>query len=373
MRVLIAPDSFKECLPATAVAQAIGEGWRRVRPGDVLRRIPIADGGEGTVDALLAAAGGTRHTARVCGPLSDPVDAAFGVLADGKTAVVEMAAASGLHLVPPARRDPGRATSRGTGELLLAAARHPGVERVILGIGGSATNDGGAGFATALGVRLEDAAGAPLPPGGAALARLARVVIPTKMPLPRLEVACDVDNPLLGPRGASAVYGPQKGARPADVFALDAALAHYADVVEAACGRAVRGVPGAGAAGGLGFALLALTDAAMRPGFEIVAEATNLEQALASADLLITGEGRVDAQSAMGKVLGRLLPLAQRHGVPVAVLAGAVDPAVTGLPGIAPGGLRAIAPTSIPLAQRLAEAEEHLRNAAARLAREYLG
>lgn len=372
MRVLIAPDSFKECLSATAVAEAIATGWCAARADDDLQRIPIADGGEGTVDALLAVLGGTRHTARVCGPMGTPVDAVFGVLADRHTAIVEMAAASGLHLVAPGARNPLHATSRGTGELLLAAARVPGVQHIVLGIGGSATNDGGAGFAEALGVRLEDAAGAPLPPGGAALARLARVdmVLPA---LPRITVACDVENPLLGPRGASAIFGPQKGARPAQLEQLDAALGHYAALVEAASGRAVCLVPGAGAAGGLGFALMAFTQATLRPGFDIVAEATGLEAAVAACDLVITGEGRVDGQSAMGKVVGKVLRMAQEHGVPAVVLAGALGEGHACLDAFRPYQVVAIAPESMPLAVRLAQAEALLRVAAREVANAFPG
>jgi len=367
MRILIAPDSFKECLSATAVANAIAQGWRDERPDDEITLVPIADGGEGTVEALLAAMGGTRHTARVCGPMGAPVDAAFGVLADGTTAVVEMAAASGLHLVPLAERDPLRATSRGTGELLLAAAQVSGVQRIVLGIGGSATNDGGAGFASALGVVFEDACGVPLPPGGAALAQLARVTLATSA-LPPILVACDVDNPLLGSRGASAVYGPQKGASPAQVAQLDAALRHYAMIVEAAIGRALHQYPGAGAAGGLGFALMALTGAQLRPGFEIVAEAADLAAKIAASDLVITGEGRVDAQSAMGKVVGSVLRMADQQGVPSMVFAGALGEGHQVLEQFHPCAICPTAPEHIPLAERMAHAAEHLRSTAARWA-----
>lgn len=372
MNVLIAPDSFKECLSAAEVAKALAHGWRTARPGDTVTELPIADGGEGFVAAMLAATGGIEHSARVSGPLGAPVVAAFGVSGDGRTAFVEMAAASGLALVPPAQRDVLRATTRGTGELLLAAARIPGVQQVVLGIGGSATNDGGAGFAAALGWRFLDADGEALPPGGAPLAHLAQVVAPPVPPtLPALLVACDVKNPLCGPNGASHVYGPQKGATPAQATQLDAALQHYAELVEGMIGRALRDSPGAGAAGGLGFGLLAFANAELRPGLDVVSDLTGLEARIASCDLILTGEGRADAQSLMGKVIGGLCALAKRHGKPVAVVAGDLGPGHEALHAAGVVFLEQLGPAGASEAERKVHAPQYLAEAAASVAGRY--
>ena len=279
MRVLVAPDSFKGSAAALAVAQAMARGVRAVFPEAEVLPVPIADGGEGTVEALVVATGGALREATVTGPLGQPVVARWGVLGDGETAVVEMAAASGLPLVPRERRDPRRTTTRGTGELMRAAL-DAGSRKLVVGIGGSATNDGGTGMARALGARFLGPDGAELPEGGAALARLDRVDLSGLDPRlagAELLVACDVDNPLTGPRGASAVYGPQKGATPEMVRELDAALCRFAERAREATGRDVAGRPGAGAAGGLGAGLLFFTPARLRPGVEIVLEATGFE------------------------------------------------------------------------------------------------
>lgn len=325
---MIAPDSFKGSLPSIEAARRLAAGLQRALPEARFRLIPIADGGEGTVDALIAAVGGHKEKVTVCGPLGEPVEAFFGLLGDGKTAVVEMAAASGLHLVPESARDPRRATTRGTGELILAAL-NAGCERLLIGIGGSATNDGGAGMAQALGVRLLDAAGEELPPGGAALARLDRIDtsgIDPRVARARIDVACDVDNPLTGPEGASAVYGPQKGATPEMVEELDAALSHYAGVIERDVGIRVRDVPGAGAAGGLGAGLLAFTPARMRRGAEWIVETAGLEEAVREADLVITGEGRMDGQTSRGKAPLGVASVARKHGKPVLAVVGGASP-----------------------------------------------
>jgi glycerate kinase len=326
MRVVIAPDSFKGSLSAPAAAAAMARGVRAVFPGAELRLVPIADGGEGTVDALVSATGGRIVETRVTGPLGDPVVARWGILGGGDAAVIEMAAASGLPLVPAARRDPRLTSTRGTGELLRAAL-DAGAHRLVIGIGGSATNDGGTGMARALGIRFLDAAGRELEEGGAALARLERIDVSGADPrLAGLEilVACDVDNPLTGPRGASAVYGPQKGATPEMAAELDQALERYARVGTIATGRDVSSVPGAGAAGGLGAALLLFTQARLRPGVEIVLEATGLETQIRGAALVITGEGRSDFQTAMGKAPAGVAAVARRHRVPVICLSGAL-------------------------------------------------
>lgn len=325
MKIVIAPDSFKECLPAAAVADALARGWRAARVGDTLAPVPMADGGEGTAAALAASAGGCLRELDATGPLGDPVRAAFALLPDG-TAVVEVAAASGLARVPESRRDAPRACSRGTGELVRAAL-DAGARRLLLGLGGSATTDAGAGLARALGYRLLDAGGAALPPGGAALARLDRID-PTgadpRLRGLRVEAACDVDNPLCGPAGAAAVFGPQKGATPADVAALDAALARWAAVAARDLGVDTRNQPGGGAAGGLGAGAVAWLGATLRPGAALIAGAAGLDAALAGADLAITGEGQLDAQSLRGKAPVGVARAAAARGVPVVAVAGSV-------------------------------------------------
>src|SRR5437868_6258960 len=267
--------------------------------------MPLADGGEGTVRALVTATNGGVRRSRVHDPLGREIDAEWGMLGDGTTAVVEMAAASGLPLLEPAERDARITSTLGTGELILAAAAS-GAHRIVVGIGGSATNDGGAGMARAFGYRFLSRDGNELPEGGAALARLARIDGQTdpRLVRPAVEVACDVTNPLLGPLGASAIYGPQKGATPDIVRELDDALARYADVLERFVGRPVRDVPGAGAAGGLGAGLLAFLDARLVSGAQLVLTAVDFASRLKGAALVITGEGRIDRQSGFGKLTG---------------------------------------------------------------------
>jgi glycerate 2-kinase len=329
MRVLVAPDKFKGTLTAAQAAEAIAEGWRRADPAADLEIVPMADGGEGTLDALVAALGGERHSERVTGPLGDPVVAEFAVVGspDGPMGVVEMARASGLGLISPARRDPRRATTRGTGELILAAARS-GVRRILVCIGGSATNDGGAGMAQAVGIRLLDERGAEILPGGAALLELARIDVSGLDPSVRnvrFDVATDVDNPMTGPNGASAVYGPQKGASPDDVAMLDQALGHLAAVIHRDLGVDVRSIPGAGAAGGLGAGLVAFLGAHLRPGVDLVMDALGLRRRLEGADLAITGEGAFDRQSSHGKAPAGVLRAAAEARVPVIVLCGRAE------------------------------------------------
>ncbi len=326
MRVLVAPDKFRGTLSARQAADAVATGWRRARPDDDLDLVPMADGGEGTMDALVAALGGRVERLRVSGPLGDPVDAAFGIAEppNTKVGVVEMASASGLALLDARRRDPLRTTTCGTGEL-MGAAIDAGVAELVVCIGGSATNDGGTGMAAALGARFLDAAGRPIADGGGALTELARIDLSAMHPrLARVAVsgACDVDNPLTGPNGASAVYGPQKGASPEDVAVLDRALAHLAAVVERDLGVALDDEPGAGAAGGLGFGLLAFCGAHLRPGVELVIDAVGLRERIARADLVITGEGSLDAQSLHGKTPAGVLEASSLAGVPVAIVCG---------------------------------------------------
>ena len=322
-RVLIAPQSFKGSVDAVGVASAIARGFRRAWPDAICDELPLADGGEGTVRALVHATGGRIRRARVHDPLGREIEAEWGILGDGRTAVVEMAAASGLPLLREDERDPRRTSTRGTGEIVLEAATS-GVDRIIVGIGGSATNDGGTGMARAFGFRFLDRSGRDLPEGGAPLADLHRIEGQMDPRLVRvaIEVASDVRNPLCGPEGASAVYGAQKGASDAMVEELDRALSRYADVVERFVGRDVRHVPGAGAAGGLGAGLLAFTDARLRSGAELVMSVTGFEARARAADLVVTGEGRIDAQSASGKLTGSVIAAAAALGKPVAAIAG---------------------------------------------------
>jgi glycerate kinase len=326
-RVVIAPQSFKGSADAVAVASAIARGVRRVWPRAQCVELPLADGGEGTALALVRATGGQMRRARVHDPLGREIDAQWGVLGDGITAVLEMAAASGLPLLREDERDPRITSTRGTGELILAAAAS-GAQRIVIGIGGSATNDGGAGMARAFGYRFFDTASRELPEGGGALARLARIEGQTdpRLVRPAIDVACDVRNPLLGAEGATAVYGPQKGATPEIQRQLEAALTRYADVVEAFVGRDVRSVPGAGAAGGLGAGLIAFLDARLVSGSALVLDAVGFDKRLVGADLLVTGEGRIDGQSIYGKLTHAVTIAAKRRVVPVVAVAGILGP-----------------------------------------------
>jgi glycerate 2-kinase len=324
MRIVIAPQSLKGSLTAAETGQAIAQGVRRVYPETDIEIVPIADGGEGTAQALVDATGGQLIAQQVTGPLGEAVQAFFGLLGDGQTAVIEMASCAGLPLVPTNRRDPRITTTYGVGELIRAAldaqCRH-----FIIGIGGSATNDGGAGMAQALGATLTTEQGREIEKGGAALATLAHISTSTMDPRLRectFQVASDVTNPLCGPTGASAVYGPQKGATPEIVQELDAALAHYARIITQDLHLSVEQIPGAGAAGGLGAGLIAFLGATLKPGAQIVLEAVQLEEKLRTADLVITAEGKLDEQTAYGKSVGAVAALAKRYHLPVLALAG---------------------------------------------------
>lgn len=326
MKIVIAPDSWKESLSALDVARAIEDGFREIFPTAEYVSLPVADGGEGTVEAMVTASGGRIINVTVRGPLGEPVAAFYGLSGDGKRAIIEMAAASGLERVPPASRNPRITTSWGTGELIRHALDY-GVEHIIIGIGGSATNDGGAGMLQALGVRLLDRRGVSLQQGGAALAELARIDasgIDPRLAACRLEVACDVTNPLTGPDGASAVFGPQKGATPEMVQELDRALAHFATLIFRDLNKSVSTLAGGGAAGGMGAALWAFCGGVLRPGCEIVTEALNLDALVADASLVITGEGRIDSQTIHGKVPVGVARVAKRYGLPVIGIAGSL-------------------------------------------------
>lgn len=324
MKIVIAPQSFKGSLSAHEAADAMARGIQRVLSDAELVLVPMADGGEGTVNALVSTTGGTFRYNEVTGPLGDKVTAGWGILGNGTTAVIEMAAASGLILVPPDRRDPMTATTYGTGELIRVALE-AGCRHLIIGIGGSATNDGGAGMAQALGVSLLDEEGNELPPGGSALGRLRRIDLTgldARLAVCQVMVASDVTNPLYGERGASQVYGPQKGATEDMCRQLDKALEHYAAIVKHNLGIEVGDMPGAGAAGGLGAGLIAFLGAELRPGIDIVCEAVGLSQHLEETDLVFTGEGRVDAQTMFGKTIAGVARRAKEFGVPVIAIAG---------------------------------------------------
>jgi glycerate 2-kinase len=331
MRILLAPQALKGSLTAAETVQALAQGVRAAAPDAQVIELPIADGGEGTVEAMVAATGGTIIPVTVTGPLGEPVAAFFGILGEAvsaeRTAVIEMAAASGLPLVPPERRDPRITTTWGTGELIRHALDR-GCRRLLIGIGGSATNDGGAGLAQALGAHLLDEQGQELPLGGAALARLARIVSETLDPRLRdtvVQVACDVDNPLCGPNGASAIYGPQKGATPEMVHELDDALRHYAEIIKRDLGVDVLDLPGAGAAGGLGAGLVAFLKAELLPGSRMVLDALHFDTHLAAANLVITAEGHLDTQTLRGKSVGAVAAAAKTRGIPVIVVVGGVS------------------------------------------------
>lgn len=324
MKIVIAPDSWKESLSAVDVAKAIEKGFREVFPDAEYVSIPVADGGEGTVEAMITATQGQWMFTQVCGPLGARVTARWGLSGDGTTAFIEMAEASGLALVEPVRRNPLVTTSRGTGELILDALNY-GARKIIIGIGGSATNDGGAGMMQALGVKLCDASGNEIGHGGGCLAALA--TIDTRGLDPRLadcviDVACDVTNPLTGPAGASRVFGPQKGATESMIDQLDNNLDHYARCIYQATGAAVDQVPGAGAAGGMGAALLAFLGADLRSGVEIVTQAMGLEEHIHNCAFVVTGEGRLDSQSIQGKVPVGVARVAKRYHKPVIGIAG---------------------------------------------------
>lgn len=366
MRVVVAPDKFKGSLDAAGVAAALAAGLRDVIPDCICTLVPMADGGDGTVAAFVAS-GATALTVTVSGPLGAPVEATYA--RDGDTAIVEMAAASGLALLGD-DLDPRRATTRGTGELLCDAL-DAGARRIVLGIGGSATTDGGAGALAALGARFFDASGAELEPTPAALARLERVDLTGLDPRAAhvdLAIACDVDNPLLGPQGAAAVYGPQKGASAADVAFLDAVLTRLADALTVATGRDLRTLPGAGAAGGLGWALAVACGARLERGITLVAQVRGLAAALRGADWCFTGEGCIDAQTLHGKVVDGVGALARAAHVDTIAFGGSVDLAAETV--LRARGIRCIpivaGPVSLEAAMR--DAATNLRAAAARIA-----
>ncbi|MFR0587426.1 glycerate kinase [Bifidobacterium pseudolongum] len=373
MKIIIAPDSFKGCMSARQAAEAMEHGVHHVLPDAECVLVPMADGGEGTVQSLVDATGGTLLEATVTGPLGTPVHAQYGMLGDGCTAVIEMAAASGIGYVDETTRDPRITTTYGVGELILDALDH-GVTAFILGLGGSATNDGGTGMAQALGAHLLDAQGNELPFGGAALAGLATIDVSdldSRIATADIRLASDVTKPLTGPQGASSVFGPQKGADASMVAELDAALHHYASIVARDLGRDVETVPGAGAAGGLGAGFLAFTGARMQSGVSLVVEATGLKTLTAGADWCFTGEGGIDSQTQYGKTpigVARAVKEAAPH-CPVVAFAGNVGSGVEELYSQGIDAVFGIVPGPQNLRQALACGAENLERCAANVTR----
>jgi len=323
MKIVVAPDSFKGSLTAIEVSDAIEQGIREIFPEAEIKKIPMADGGDGTVQCLVNATGGKILREKVTGPLGDEVLASYGILGDKRTAVIEMAEASGLTLVPENKRNPLITTTYGTGQLIKATLDQ-GCRKMIIGIGGSATNDGGAGMVQALGVKLLDREGREIGFGGEELKKIIRIDISymdKRLSNTKVVVASDVTNPLCGPKGASRIYGPQKGATPEVIEELDESLAYFADVIKRDLNKDVKDIPGAGAAGGLGASLMAFLDAELRPGIEIMVEIAKLEQAIKDADLVITGEGKIDSQTIYGKAPIGVAKIAKKYNIPVIAIA----------------------------------------------------
>lgn len=324
MKIVIAPDSFKESLTALEVAQAIENGFKKIYPNADYVKVPMADGGEGTVQSLADALQGKLISVEVTAPLGNKTQAEFAISGDGKIAIIEMAAASGLHLVPIEKRNPYYTTSYGTGELINAAL-DLGVSQIILGIGGSATNDGGVGMLQALGIKFKDAQGKEIGLGGLALQQIAHIDtahLDQRLTQVQFNVACDVNNPLYGEKGASATFGPQKGATPEMVQQLDQALLHFSRIVERDCGKRIAERPGSGAAGGMGGGLLLLPQVQLKSGVQIVIDTVNLAEIIKDADLVITGEGRMDSQTIHGKTPIGVAKTAKLANKPVIAITG---------------------------------------------------
>ncbi len=371
MKVVVAPNAFKGSLSASEAAAAIARGVRQVFPDAEIVEVPVADGGDGTMEALVSAHDGTLHPIEVEGPLGDPVTAAYGLIDGGRSGVVELASSSGLALISTDRRDPRRASTYGFGQL-LEAVRKTGVAAVIAGIGGSATNDGGAGMAQALGYHLLDASGRDLPRGGAALVHIERIERPREAWWESVEikVACDVDNPLIGPRGASAVYGPQKGADEQTVRELDAGLARLATVIEHDLGKRVADVPGAGAAGGTGAGMIAFLNAQLVPGAPLVVEASGFDAKVQGADLVITGEGQADEQTASGKAPGEVAKRAKKARIPVLLIAGTKGPGWEALSELGVSSIATLDEEGENLQQLMLDAGQMLTRATVRACQE---
>lgn len=327
MKIIIAPDSFKGSLSAIEVSEAIAQGVKQAYPDAIIEKVPMADGGEGTVECLVNATHGQIYQQEVIGPLEETVLAGFGILGDEITAVIEMASASGLPLVPPEKKNPLITTTFGTGQLIKAALDYK-CRKMIIGIGGSATNDGGAGMVQALGIRLLDKNGHELGFGGAQLSRLDQIDISQmdeRIEKTKFLVASDVQNPLCGPTGASNIYGPQKGATKEMIKILDHSLSHFADIIKRDLGKDIKDIPGAGAAGGLGAGLIAFLDAELKPGIDIVINTVNLAERMKGADLVITGEGEINGSTIYGKTPVGVAKIAKNYHIPVISISALID------------------------------------------------
>jgi glycerate 2-kinase len=374
MRIVVAPNAFKGSLTARQAAKAMAAGVARAVPDVEIVQVPVADGGDGLVDVALQAMGGLPRAHTVTGPLGEPVEATFCHVPVMHFAAIEMALASGLALVPPDRRDVMRTTTRGTGEL-IAAALDLGVGRIGVGIGGSATNDGGAGMAAALGMRFLDENGEEVEPVGGTLHRIALIDnsgLDPRVRGVRIEAVCDVDNPLIGARGAAHVYGPQKGATPEQVALLDAGLVHLAEVIEKDLGLKVADLPGSGAAGGLGAGLRAFLGAELRRGVDLVLEIVGLKDKLRGADLALTGEGQIDFQTAFGKAPAGVGAAAKEGGVPCIAIAGSLGERLENLHAIGIDAVFTLCPGPLRLERAMAEGARYLSAATEQAVRSFL-
>ncbi len=371
MQIVIAPDSFKECLTATQVALAISEGIKRVVPNAGITFIPMADGGEGSVEALVTATGGKIIQVPSIDALNRPIQSFYGILGDGKTAVIEMAAASGIELLKPEERNPFITSTFGTG-LLIKAALDAGFTQIIIGIGGSATNDGGAGMAQALGFELQDKNNNPIGLGGGSLGEIQTIESSNSHPMlqkTKITVACDVRNPLLGTSGATNVYGPQKGATPEMLKTLEKNMEHFSRILQQELKINVSEISGAGAAGGLGAGLMAFCKAEMVSGFDLISELTNLEKYIGQASLVFAAEGKIDSQTAFGKTVSGVARLAKKYKVPAIALAGIVSDDLTKLYEQGITSVFAIGDRPMSLDESKARASELLANTAEQIMR----
>lgn len=374
MRALISPNAFKGSLSAAAAARAMERGVHRACNQCRTQRLPVADGGDGLAQVLADSLAGERREERVAGPLGDPTSAALVWLPERRLAVIEMALASGLALVPPQRRNPMHASTKGTGQLMRAAL-DLGARHLVIGVGGSATNDGGTGMAAALGAKFRDAQGQLIEPNGATLSAIRDIDLSgldPRIAKTRIEVVCDVDNPLTGPAGAAAVYAPQKGASPEQVAELDAGLANLAACIRAHLGSDVEQLPGAGAAGGLGGGLKAFVGAELRPGTELVLDLLDFDAALEGVDLVLTGEGRIDGQTAHGKAPAGVAARAKAKGIPCIGLAGSLGDDIADLHQIGFSALFSLSPGPMRLEQSMDQAGELLARASEQILRTLL-
>lgn len=364
MKILIAPDSFKESLTASEVCRAVAKGIKKIFPRAKIISVPVADGGEGTLDAIVQSRGGKIKRCQTHGPLGRKITARYGLVDGGQTAIIEMAQASGLELVPPQKRNPMKTSSFGTGEMIRQALNE-GCGTILLTLGGVATNDAGVGMAKALGYKFIDEKGREIPSGAGGLKQLYK--IETNGADPRLKkvrfiAACDVKNPLCGKQGSAAVYGPQKGATPAMILQIDSTLKHFAKVVKRDLSKEILNLPGAGAAGGAGAGAAAILDAELKPGVEMVIEATRLEEKMRGVDLVITGEGRIDEQTVYGKTLSGVARIAKKQKVPVIAFCGQIGKGAEKVRKIGIDSIFSIAQGSISV-------EESIKNAAKLLER----